>query len=65
MRLYIMKRLPLMNIKSSIAFAVALLLGHVSFAQRTEGDTWAKVKTTGSGTLAIYYSEQGGSDGRR
>jgi ABC-type amino acid transport substrate-binding protein len=28
--------------------------------QRTEGDSWAKVKSIGSGTLAVFYSEQGG-----
>ncbi|MFM8912036.1 MAG: substrate-binding periplasmic protein [Flammeovirgaceae bacterium] len=28
--------------------------------QRSEGDTWAKVKSSGSGTLAVLYYEQAG-----
>ena len=30
------------------------------FAQKTEGDSWKKVKTTGSGTLSVVYYEQAG-----
>ena len=29
-------------------------------AQRSEGDSWAKVKSSGSGTLAVLYYEQAG-----
>ena len=30
------------------------------FAQKTEGDSWKKIKTTGSGTLSVVYYEQAG-----
>lgn len=49
-----------MTIKNLSVVLGLLLCSYPLFSQRAEGDTWAKVKANGSGTLAIYYSEQGG-----
>jgi putative glutamine transport system substrate-binding protein len=37
-----------------------VLLCKPTVAQQREGDSWAKVKSSGGGTLAVLYSEQGG-----
>lgn len=45
--------------KWAFGFVLALSLTS-SWAQRTEGDSWAKVKSSGAGTLAVLYYEQAG-----
>jgi ABC-type amino acid transport substrate-binding protein len=45
--------------KTRILTLFLLVTGTV-FAQKTEGDSWKKVKTTGSGTLSVVYYEQAG-----
>lgn len=43
------------------AFGFVLALCFTSaWAQRTEGDSWAKIKSSGAGTLAVLYYEQAG-----
>lgn len=37
-----------------------IILPTFSFCQKYKGDSWAKVKSSGSGTLAIVYNEQFG-----
>ncbi len=38
----------------------AICLAATSFAQKYKGDSWAKVKSTGAGTLTVFYYEQPG-----
>lgn len=45
--------------KISILTLFIFFTGSV-FAQKTEGDSWKKVKTTGTGTLSVVYYEQAG-----
>jgi ABC-type amino acid transport substrate-binding protein len=40
--------------------AALLLVSHFTFSQKYKGDSWASVKSSGSGTLTIVYSEQFG-----
>lgn len=37
-----------------------MLLTHVGVSQKYTGDSWAKVKANGSGTLTVFYYEQPG-----
>jgi ABC-type amino acid transport substrate-binding protein len=41
-------------------FVLAYLTVATTFAQKYTGDSWAKVKSNGSGTLTVYYYEQPG-----
>jgi hypothetical protein len=42
-------------------FVFLLLFGSlISIAQQKSGDSWAKVKSSGTGTLAVLYYEQPG-----
>ena len=45
--------------KNWLLFCFVLLAGSVS-AQKYKGDSWAKVKSSGSGTLTVFYYEQPG-----
>jgi ABC-type amino acid transport substrate-binding protein len=46
--------------RTSIPTFLFLLVSITAFSQLSKGDSWAKVKTGGSGTLAILYYEQPG-----
>ncbi len=48
-----------MNMKNYIIL-VLVLVTHICFSQKYSGDSWAKVKANGSGTLTIFYYEQPG-----
>ncbi|HWC53126.1 MAG TPA: hypothetical protein VG676_06050, partial [Chitinophagaceae bacterium] len=37
-----------------------IIIPFFSFGQKYQGDSWAKVKSAGSGTLGIVYNEQFG-----
>ncbi len=39
---------------------VLMLVAHVGFSQKYTGDSWAKVKANGGGTLTVFYYEQPG-----
>jgi membrane-bound lytic murein transglycosylase MltF len=39
---------------------VLMLLAQIGIAQKYTGDSWAKVKANGSGTLTVFYYEQPG-----
>ncbi|HEX6227471.1 MAG TPA: transporter substrate-binding domain-containing protein [Chryseolinea sp.] len=41
-------------------FLVLGFISHFSFSQKYQGDSWATVKTNGSGVLTVVYSEQFG-----
>ena len=44
-----------------IVFSSLILLLSISvYSQKYQGDSWAKVKSAGSGTLALIYNEQFG-----
>jgi ABC-type amino acid transport substrate-binding protein len=49
-----------MRITGKLLIITSLLTSTVAFSQKYKGDSWAKVKTTGSGTLAVVYYEQPG-----
>ena len=36
------------------------VVAHVAVGQKYKGDSWAKVKASGSGTLTVFYYEQPG-----
>jgi len=58
-----------MRILKFVVFTWLIIISHSTFSQKYRGDTWASVKSAGSGTLTIVYSEQFGlvykdSDGK-
>src|SRR5687767_1605995 len=49
-----------MGIKGKLLIISFLLISTVAISQKYKGDSWAKIKTAGSGTLAVVYYEQPG-----
>lgn len=43
-----------------VSLILFLLFSQIAFSQKYTGDSWAKVKSSGSGTLTIFYYEQPG-----
>jgi membrane-bound lytic murein transglycosylase MltF len=46
--------------KKILFLSVLILVTHQLYAQKYQGDSWAKVKSAGSGDLSVIYYEQAG-----
>ena len=49
-----------MPILKIVAFILFTVVSRSTFSQKFQGDSWANVNSTGSGTLTVVYSEQFG-----
>ena len=43
-----------------VVISILIVVSTAAFSQRYQGDSWAKVKSSGSGTLTVVYAEQFG-----
>lgn len=49
-----------MRLSQSVGIVLLSVVSHVVLAQKLSGDSWAHVKSSGSGTLTVVYSQQFG-----